>query len=118
MRQRVYQRCINLIGFQVKNLFRVFVLFGTKLPWILLSFLLKYQNCKCHPKWGPDDLVSIPALDGTVECNKFLCFNLLYIDRKKSLSECKISKCLKMRQKVVYQALPKAHKNPNGFDPV
>ena len=25
---------------------------------------------------GPDDLVSIPAFDGTVKCNKFLCFNL------------------------------------------
>ena len=45
--------------------------------------MLKYDNCKCHPKWGPDDLVSIPALNGTVECNKFLCFNLSDIDRKK-----------------------------------
>ena len=26
----------------------------------------------------------IPALDGTVECNKFLGFNLLYIDGKNS----------------------------------
>ena len=29
--------------------------------------------------------MSIPALDGTVECNKFLCFNLFDIDRKKKL---------------------------------
>ena len=64
--------------------FWVFVLFGTKLPWSIPFFsLLKYYNCKCHPKWGPDDLVSIPALNGTVECNKFLCFNLSDIDRKK-----------------------------------
>ena len=42
-------------------------------------------NASCHPKWGPDDLVSIPALDGTVEFNKFLCFNLLDIDRKNAL---------------------------------
>ena len=27
--------------------------------------------------------MSIPALNGTVECNKFLCFNLFDIDRKK-----------------------------------
>ena len=29
--------------------------------------------------------MSIPALDGTVECNNFLCFNPLNIDRKKDL---------------------------------
>ena len=29
---------INLIGFHVKNFFRVFVLFGTELPWILPFF--------------------------------------------------------------------------------
>ena len=50
--------------------------------------------------------MSIPALDGTVECNKFLCFNLFDIDRKKkemrkSLLECKISKDLiEIREKV------------------
>ena len=67
---------------QVKIFFRVFVLFGTKLPWILPFFLLKYQNCKCHPKSGPDDLVSIPALDGTVECNKFCVLILILIEKK------------------------------------
>ena len=29
--------------------------------------LLDNQNCKCHPKWEPDDFVPFPILDGTVE---------------------------------------------------
>ena len=32
--------------------------------------------------------MSIPALNGTVECNKFLCFNLFDIDRKKNFRVC------------------------------
>ena len=54
------------------KIFRVFVLFGTKLPGSYLLFLAEVLEFKCHPKWGQDDLVSIPALDGTVECNEFV----------------------------------------------
>ena len=47
-----------------------------------LSFFAKVLEFKCHPKWGSDDLVSIPALDDAEECNKFVCFNIFDIDKK------------------------------------
>ena len=40
-------------------------------------FLLKNENFKCHPKQGPDDLVTFPALDATVEFIKLLCLSFM-----------------------------------------
>ena len=37
--------------------------------------------------------MTIPALDGTVECNKFLCFNLLILIEKKSRNYVDVSSC-------------------------
>ena len=34
---------------------------------LFLFVLIKMINCKCHPKWGLDDLVSFPTLGGTEE---------------------------------------------------
>ena len=47
-------------------------------------FLLKNENFKCHPKQGPDDLVTFPALDATVEFIKLLCLSFMIVIEKKT----------------------------------
>ena len=56
-----------------------------KLPPIL-PFLLNYHSGKVHPVLEPDVLVSLPALDCTVDCNQFcVSFALMKTEKVSSV---------------------------------
>ena len=71
---------ISLIGFHIKN-FLGFVLFVTKLPWIL-PFLPEGIRILSAIQSRDQMTLFFPALDDTVESNEFLCFDFFDFDKK------------------------------------
>ena len=63
----------HILLLSVIYIFGVFVVFCVLFFFLhayyclFLFVLIKMINCKCHPKWGLDDLVSFPTLGGTEE---------------------------------------------------